>query len=130
MSAKTELGDWTPVLKGDTYCSPRCGGQCTKASYDRAVTDSETLARQLGEGWKGLVWENLGWFWSVSRGRITVHRSSHGYYALISGEWTSPGSFPTALEAIQRAVDWAREDMARKSEWLAIAEATLAEAQR
>lgn len=54
------------VLNGDIYCSPRCGGGCTKASYDKAVKEADELAARLGPRWKPHVFENLGWHYHVS----------------------------------------------------------------
>ena len=60
---ETAIGDvdprWTPILKGDQYCSPACGGRCKKSDYDKAVTQSNEIAQLLGDGWKPSVNENL-----------------------------------------------------------------------
>lgn len=60
---------WTPVLRGDTYCSPACGAGCTKAAHDAAQRKAKALARRMGPGFKPRVWENLGWHYSAERGR-------------------------------------------------------------
>jgi len=67
---------WTPVLKGDQYCSPSCGGRCKKADYDAAVLESKEIADQLGSGWIPEVYENLGWHWKVAKGEIEISRIS------------------------------------------------------
>lgn len=58
--------DWTPSRRGAVYCSPACGGKCTWAAYQKAKKRSDELAAQLGFGWKGEVWENLGWHFKVT----------------------------------------------------------------
>lgn len=80
---------WTPVAghdpeRGDTYCSPRCGGRCRKRDYDYCVERAQTLANLLGEGWKPRVWENLGWHYEAYRGskdigegRVSVSPNYH-----------------------------------------------------
>ena len=84
-----ERNGWTPVLNGDTYCSPRCGAKCTKADYDLCVTRANRLCKLLGEGWETRVWENLGWHYEVvfdlgtdrpgplGPGQIKLHPSTH-----------------------------------------------------
>lgn len=73
---ETEVGEldrrWLPVLRGDIYCSPACGGNCTKSAYDNAVMVSNRLASQLGDGWIPEVFENMGWYWKVQKGDLTV----------------------------------------------------------
>ncbi len=60
--------NWKPVLRGKTYCSSACGGNCTKAAYDDCVKKAKALARRMGKGWKIRVHENLGWFYAVIKG--------------------------------------------------------------
>lgn len=73
---ETAIGDvdprWTPILKGDQYCSPACGGCCKKSDYDKAVTQSNGIAELLGDGWKPSVNENLGWHWKVEKGDVEI----------------------------------------------------------
>lgn len=57
-----------PVLSGKTYCSPWCGGGCTKAAYDSCRRKAKALARRMGKGWTTHVHENLGWFYCVYKG--------------------------------------------------------------
>ena len=40
--------EWTPVLNGDLFCSPRCGCGCTKAEYDLACESANALAARMG----------------------------------------------------------------------------------
>ena len=61
---------WKPVLRaGGIYCSTACGGGCTKAAYDSAVKQAAALAKKMGKGWKTHVHENLGWWWTVYKGK-------------------------------------------------------------
>lgn len=69
---------WTPVLRGDIYCSPGCGGQCKKADYDKAVEQAGFVAAALGYGWKPHVFENLGWHYEVTKGQGTVTPNRNG----------------------------------------------------
>lgn len=72
--------EWTPVLKGETFCSPRCGGGCTKAEYDAALESANTLAARMGHRWEIEVWENLGWHFCVKNGPATVTQEVSGQY--------------------------------------------------
>lgn len=74
---------WIPVLKGEIFCSPACGGNCKKITYDKAVQMSNEIASQLGEGWIPEVFENLGWYWKVVKGNIEVRHSANGYSATL-----------------------------------------------
>lgn len=69
---------WTPVLDGDTYCSPACGFKCTKASFDLATSNALKLATEMGEGWEPKVWENGKWYYCVQRGKAAIHPPSPG----------------------------------------------------
>lgn len=62
-----------PVLRGKVYCSPWCGGGCTKAAHDECVRKAKALAKRMGKGWKPRVWENLGWHWNVFKGSSKTH---------------------------------------------------------
>lgn len=64
-----------PVLRGGIYCSPWCGHNCTKATYDECVKESTALARRMGKGWKPYVWENLGWHYRVFKGGSIAHHT-------------------------------------------------------
>lgn len=74
---------WTPILKGDIFCSPSCGGNCKKSAYDEALQASNIVASLLGEGWTPQVYENLGWYWQVVKGNIEVIHSNNGYSAIL-----------------------------------------------
>ncbi len=60
---------WKPRLRAADgrcaaiYCSPACGGGCTRAAFERAKEDAAKLCARLGPGWTPHVWENLGWHW-------------------------------------------------------------------
>lgn len=64
---------WKPRRHGDVFCSPRCGGGCTYAAYERACAEGAALAAKMGQGWKREVWENLGWHYKVSKGCAHIH---------------------------------------------------------
>ncbi len=70
--------NWTPVLRGDTYCSPACGMGCKKSAYDEAHRKAYALAeRMTGNAWSIRVWENLGWHYEIIReNRATGFRCS------------------------------------------------------
>lgn len=70
--------DWTPRHRGLIYCSPRCGGNCTRAAWNAAKANAARLAKDLGPGWKPWVWENLGWHYAAQKGAAEVHEAFHG----------------------------------------------------
>lgn len=82
---------WKPRRRGAIYCAPACGRGCTHNEYLAAVRDAKALAKELGEGWKVRVTENLGWHFSAYRDHIQVHPSVNGWFALISDDWNGPG---------------------------------------
>lgn len=90
-----DAGSWTPKLSadGEFYCSPRCGGGkfCRKEWYDRAVAEGDALAARMGEGWEPHVWENMGWYYSVKKGVVTIRvsRGNDGEHASYSA-WIEP----------------------------------------
>ena len=73
MSFRKVEPDWTPRNKGSLYCSPACGMGCTRADYEAALHDGAALAKQMGPGWIPDVWENLGWYYSVTKGVVVIH---------------------------------------------------------
>lgn len=74
---------WTPqAQRGGIYCSPRCGGKCTREAYDLAVQRSAEIVAQLGDGWKANIWENLGWHWEVGKGSC-IGDGIHGTGTLV-----------------------------------------------
>ncbi|WP_306147284.1 MULTISPECIES: hypothetical protein [unclassified Roseibium] len=84
--------DWTPVRRGDVYCSPRCGAGCTWKAYQTAVQRADDLAERMGDGWEPRIWENGGWHYSVRKGRMEIHprhEYSTDHERAISGYWAS-----------------------------------------
>lgn len=61
----TEEERWTPVRRGDVYCSPACGNNCTVYDFEAAHTNAQALVSVLGPKWKPRVWENLGWHYAA-----------------------------------------------------------------
>jgi hypothetical protein len=78
---------WTAIRRGDIFCSPRCGFDCTHAAFMRAMSEGDALADELGLPWKPRIWENCGWHYEVGTGvcRITVNLARGG---AIKGNWT------------------------------------------
>lgn len=74
---------WIPLLRGDIFCSPSCGGNCKKSAYDEALQKSNAVASLLGEGWTPQIYENLGWYWQVVKGNIEVIPINNGYSAIL-----------------------------------------------
>jgi hypothetical protein len=106
------IGRWTPVLNGDVYCSPACGGRCKKAEFDRVSEQAGVLAAQLGSGWMPIVWENLGWHFQVKKGSFTIcDESPKGYSAYIEFSFDSrKAERISAIDAdprtaVQRVID-------------------------
>lgn len=85
---------WTPVQRGEIYCSPRCGHGCTRAAYDRAVTEADELAKRMGDGWLPVIWENGGWHYKVIKGvatiRVHVDHRPGGPEATSYSAWIEP----------------------------------------
>lgn len=123
--------DFTPVLKGDTYCAPFCGRGCKFSWYEKAMRDSERLCKRLGKGWTPEVWENLGWHFKAisSCGRIKVHCSTYSHpkqnhgkkytsYIAFFGEVDSPGGYwaehgDTPEEALKKVMRIAKNEWKR-----------------
>jgi hypothetical protein len=55
------------------YCAPACGHACTEADHSMAKHNAAALAKQLGKGWRPIVWENLGWHYKAKKGDCEVH---------------------------------------------------------
>lgn len=76
---KEELDRWQPIRRGEIYCSPACGYNCTKASHElaqiRAERLAETLNRMAGgfSDWLPRVSENGKWNYYVSRNLAESH---------------------------------------------------------
>lgn len=80
------------------------------AEYRRAVADGDILARELGAGWRGVVWENLGWHSKAEHpaAGIELRRYHSGrcwattaitprYPVQLQGEGTTPAAALRAL---------------------------------
>jgi hypothetical protein len=91
--------DWKPVRRGEVYCAPACGRKCTWAEYQQAKERLDTLKLILGRGWRGEVWENLGWHYKAisSCGRIKVHASHYNnkvtYSAFLGADDSAGGTW-------------------------------------
>lgn len=90
---------WKPVLNGNIYCSPACGGKCTKAEHDDAQEAGEILAALLGPGWRPRVWENMGWHYSAE---IPGARKGHSTIADIYPPSSSRGRYWVSINAPQQ----------------------------
>jgi len=83
--------DWIPRRRGDIYCSPACGGNCTYADYLKATKAADRLCKRLkGVGWKPRVHENLGWHYNVYNGHLQVYPYSHNTFHCMIGRGTGP----------------------------------------
>lgn len=75
--------NWTPVRKGDAYCSPACGANCTYEKYTEAVELAQKLKKrcelEIGGEWSIDVRENLGWHWSVYHSKTNISINYGGY---------------------------------------------------
>jgi|GEM_PF-6727060 hypothetical protein len=95
---------WTPIRKGEIYCSPACGGDCTHAEFLKANRDAEALikkcGKEVGGKWEKRVFENLGWHFEVSLvgGDLTV-RQSGKTYSVSSHKYGSPAQVSTRLHS-------------------------------
>lgn len=106
---------WTPVRRGPVYCSPACGGGCTRADYEAARAAAADLARELGPGWAPHVWENLGWHYQATRGAISVRKfggRSYYAYADVGGVLPQAGYRPwVAVDKVRTIVRKLLDDM-------------------
>lgn len=104
MSART-IARWTPVLSGNTYCSPACGGGCHYSAFLTANKKANALARALWTGWMPMVWENLGWYYAARKGCAEVHPLiSQGYICFLNANKQCVGKGATPKLAVEAAV--------------------------
>ena len=108
---KTKPLSWEPVLVGNYYCAPACGGRCTKEEFDQATQAAQELCRNLGPGWRPRVQENLGWHYAAiskcGRWKVHAHPATFGisYTAFLSadksegGQWAETAKTPKAAIA-------------------------------
>ena len=84
--------DWNPVRKGDFYCSPACGANCTHKAYEDAINKAtklaEKCAKEIGGEWDIHVHENLGWHWSVFQKKTNITISYGGYLSKQNNNYT------------------------------------------
>lgn len=104
---------WTPILRGDTYCSPACGGGCTKSAHDKALADAAALAERLGAGWTPHVWENLGWHWDVRKGVATIRPVGDAYRVTLDVAPRVDVEAETPEDAVGFATQEARTNLER-----------------
>ncbi len=116
---ETSQHEHVPVLSGDIYCAPWCGCGCTKAAYDRAVTEAAALVERLGEGWEPRVWENAGWHYEAVKGVARViptqrggstyaNWSISGYMVMFDSVWQFVAHGKTPEDALGFALQDAR----------------------
>ena len=126
------------VMRTDSglYCSPQCGGGCTRAQHDAAQAAAERcLARMTTEGWKIKLTHNLGWFWSLEHktGYLTVsggqpqsfRDTNRGFYAMLSANegsgtcdyiWSDSKEFSDPNRAVAHRLKWAN-DAVKRAAW-------------
>jgi hypothetical protein len=111
---------WTPRLlqRGRVYCSPLCGHMCSRKDYDEAVAAASKLAILLGAGWRGRVWENMGWHYEVTKGvcEISAHtsggRTTYSFYfngavriGLVNSKHTNPKAlFAAGMQKVDELI--------------------------
>lgn len=97
---------WRPIRKGIFYCSPACGGNCTRSAFNSATKCAEDLKKFLdntvGGKWRTHVWENLGWHCEVVQGTLSIHihhnyGSPDSYMIMNAGDSDHPGVGHTSL---------------------------------
>lgn len=109
----TKKLSWDPVRRGNVYCAPACGRDCTIQEYNAAEAGGIALARQLGAGWTDDVWENLGWHYRAISpcGRLKVHGHGDHYTAFLGepghlgGQFSGQGATPqkAIAETVEKA---------------------------
>jgi hypothetical protein len=111
--------DWTPVKKGNIYCSPTCGRGCTMSEFNRATKAAEALVKSLGKGWEPRVWENLGWHYAVDKQFTSIHPphpSGGKYTAYLNAKKQFIHSAKTPVAAYKGALKKARDFLAELTE--------------
>lgn len=95
---------WKPVLRGIRYCSPGCGSGCLHAQWRMRKREAAALARALGKGWYGYVWENVGWHASAKNpsARVEVYQQgARRFWATTTDDGNQfQGEAATPLNAI------------------------------
>lgn len=121
MTAKQKQLSWKPVRRGDIFCAPACGYNCTWQMYLKAKQESVRLAKSLGAGWKPHVWENMGWYYSALSpcGRIKVHPGFCAFLGIPNepgGRWAEHGR--TAKQAVANVIRVAKRDLAKINSYI------------
>jgi len=76
-------------------------------AYRAASELASRLSDAFGVDWRVRVWENLGWYMSVSYGYLKVHEGYDGQYYTLLGDhgglvtWTPEGHFDSPAEAVE-----------------------------
>jgi|SRR6478736_4796175 len=114
----TPLGDAVDESNGQ-FCGHACGFHCTRKQFDKAVAEAETAALGM-PGWTANVWENGRWHWNLIRevGEVRWHLSLNTKqrwecYSYGGGQQVWTCGFNTPQEAVSRAVDALRKQIAR-----------------
>lgn len=113
MGTKTDNG-WIPRHHpGGIYCSPKCGGRCTREAHDKAIENAAKLARRMGRGWYAMVWENLGWHFNTVKGAARIHISGEVYTVFLETMLQVVTSADTPEEALRDALTQTRDNAAQ-----------------
>lgn len=131
--SRPETDLYAPISNGIYYCSPRCGDGklCTRKAFEQASKEASALAKALGEGWETVLWDNLGWHYSATKGvarvspyvrgsTITAGWKVHSYSAELmieNQQFFADGKTPE--DAYGNAVSDARTFVSRANEALA-----------
>jgi len=90
------------------------------SKIDAEVRALALKKKMKGKGWKTRVWENMGWFFEVKNGPITVIGDEGNYFAMVgldgsgNGCWTCggyPDKFADPNRAVAVAVKHARKQL-------------------
>lgn len=117
---------WKPVKRGKLYCSPACGGGCTRAAFRAACDAAEACCLKMDrvDLWEIHVWENLGWHWRIERKLdggmlLTVDGDAGGYHAMLGengscwSEWYDQAYSKTPQAAVDHRMNKAAAHVKR-----------------
>ena len=129
---------WKAKRKGDIYCAPACGANCTWAAYQKAFERGRLCVAELGKGWTIRVAENMGWHTTVlspcNRIKVSISPVSgtpaetligtlNSYTAFLGdaedicgGKWAESGDTPA--EAVNNVVRKAAAELARMNAYI------------
>lgn len=71
---------------------------------DAEVAANALKKKMKGKGWKTHVWENMGWFFDVTNGPITILETVGGYLAMIGDNGSGNGCW-TGCQSCERFTD-------------------------